>query len=194
MRTRVRGWRWRRNPLRRHSDVVEAWTALVVMVLLLVGAPLAGMLAGWWAYDDGRAQAAQQRADRHRVPAVLLEDAPKEEASVQGGKQPLYEAKVRWTVSGQGTRTGPGLVPAGAKRGEHTEVWLNAAGQSVTPPITDAAVWQATLTTGVWAAGSAAGLVLGAHFVVRRVAQRHRMAEWEREWERMGPEWGRRTA
>lgn len=41
MRTRVHGWRWRRNPLRRHSDVVEAWTALIVAVLLLVGAPLA---------------------------------------------------------------------------------------------------------------------------------------------------------
>lgn len=30
MRDRVRGWRRRDNPLRRRSDVVEAWTALFV--------------------------------------------------------------------------------------------------------------------------------------------------------------------
>src|SRR5207237_251923 len=43
MRTRVYGWRWRRNPLRRRSDVVEAWTVLVVAVLLSVVAPLVGV-------------------------------------------------------------------------------------------------------------------------------------------------------
>ncbi|MGQ4333511.1 hypothetical protein [Streptomyces hayashii] len=46
MRSGVRGWRRRDNPLRRRSDVVEAWTALVVATLLLVVAPLAGALAG----------------------------------------------------------------------------------------------------------------------------------------------------
>ncbi|MER7187064.1 3-deoxy-7-phosphoheptulonate synthase, partial [Streptomyces hyaluromycini] len=52
MRTRVRGWRWRQNPLRRKSDVVEAWIALAVAVLLGVAAPLAGALTGLWAYEQ----------------------------------------------------------------------------------------------------------------------------------------------
>lgn len=42
MRTRMWGRRLRRNPLRRRSDVVEAWTVLAVAVLLLLGAPLLG--------------------------------------------------------------------------------------------------------------------------------------------------------
>ncbi|NSL42795.1 hypothetical protein HO151_00845, partial [Streptomyces sp. 8P21H-1] len=51
----------RHNPLRRRSDVVEAWTALVVAVLLCAGAPLAGLGVGWWAYDGARDTAAVQR-------------------------------------------------------------------------------------------------------------------------------------
>jgi hypothetical protein len=65
MRTRLRGWRRRRNPLRRRSDVVEAWTVLAVAVLLFVGAPLAGAAVGWWRYDNAQARAAAQRAERH---------------------------------------------------------------------------------------------------------------------------------
>ncbi|MEU2879366.1 hypothetical protein ABZ651_24505, partial [Streptomyces sp. NPDC007070] len=33
----VRWWRWRRNPLRRTSDVVEAWLLLVAWTLAVLG-------------------------------------------------------------------------------------------------------------------------------------------------------------
>ena len=39
-------WRWRRNPLRRRSDLVEAWAGLATAVAVGVGAPLAGCSAG----------------------------------------------------------------------------------------------------------------------------------------------------
>ncbi len=194
MRTRVRGWRWRRNPLRRRSDVVEAWMTLLVAVLLLVGAPLAGTAAGWWAYGNAHATQVAQRAQHHQVPAVLAEDAPAAGPTTQGGKQPLYQVKVRWTEPGKGTRTTVTEVPAGSRRGDHTEVWLDAKGHGVAPPPSDAAVWQHTLTAGVWAAGGVAGTVLLARAVLSRVAERHRMAEWEAEWARTGPDWRRRTA
>lgn len=194
MRTRVRGWRWRRNPLRRRSDVVEAWTALIVAVLLCVGAPLVGTAAGWRAYDSGHGTQVVQRAERHQVSAVLVEDAPAAVPSAQGAKQPLYEVKVRWTEPGKGTQTTLAEVPAGSRRGEHAAVWLDARGHGVAPPTTDAAVWQHALTAGVWAAGGVVGVVLLARTVIGRVAERHRMAEWEAEWARTGPEWRRRTA
>ncbi|MDQ1034468.1 hypothetical protein QFZ75_000884 [Streptomyces sp. V3I8] len=41
-RTRVPGRRWREDPLRRHSDVAEAWVVLVTWVLATVGAIAAG--------------------------------------------------------------------------------------------------------------------------------------------------------
>jgi hypothetical protein len=36
--------------------------------------------------------------------------------------------------------------------------------------------------------------VLLGHAVLRRVALRHRLAEWDREWAWTGPEWSRRSA
>jgi len=55
-------------------------------------------------------------------------------------------------------------------------------------------VWQHTVTVGVWVAGGVAGLVLLASAVTRRVALRHRLAEWERDWALTEPEWTRRRA
>ncbi|MEV5987749.1 hypothetical protein AB0L85_22500 [Streptomyces sp. NPDC052051] len=194
MRTRVRGWRWRRNPLRRRSDVIEAWTALILALLLCVGAPLAGVVAGLWAYGTVHATQVTQRAQRHEVPAVLVEDAPAAAPSTQNGNQPLYRVKVHWTDPGKGTRTAYAQVPAGSRQGERTEVWLDARGHGVAPPVSDAAVWQHSVSAGVWAAGGVAGTVLLSRAVIRRVAERHRMAEWEAEWARTGPEWRRHTA
>ncbi|MFJ8357288.1 hypothetical protein [Streptomyces sp. NPDC093984] len=194
MRTRVHGWRWKRNPLRRRCDVVEAWTALIVAVLLCVGAPLVGTAVGWRAYEQGQATQVAQRAERHQVAAVLAEDAPAAAPATQGGKQPLYPAKVRWSEPGKGTLTTIAEVPAGSRSGDRVPVWLDSRDRGVAPPPSDGAVWQHALTAGVWAAGGMAGTVLLARAVTRRVAERHRMAEWEAEWARTGPEWGRRTA
>jgi hypothetical protein len=194
MRTRVRGWRWRRNSLRRRSDVVEACTVTVIAMLLLLGVPLAGVAAGWWAHDATQAKAAEQHAERHRMRAVVVENAPAAIPTTPGGKQHTYWVRVRWTVPGDGARTGSARVPAGTRRGENAGVWVDAQGRSVGPPLNDTAVWQHTVITGALTSGCVASVVLLAHFAVRRVAARHRLAEWEREWARTGPEWRRRTA
>ncbi|CAM5267978.1 Rv1733c family protein [Streptomyces aurantiogriseus] len=194
MRTRVRGWRWRRNPLRRRSDVVAAWTALVVAVLLLVGAPLTGALVGRWAHDDARAMAAEQRAERQRVRAEVVGRPPDALPTVHGGQDDWYRVAVRWTEPGQGTRTATARVAAGTHQGDVVDVWFDARGRSVGPPADGTAVWQHTVTMGVSSAGGAAVTVLLGHAVVRRVAMRHRLAEWDREWARTGPEWSGRRA
>ncbi|EGG43431.1 integral membrane protein [Streptomyces griseoaurantiacus M045] len=194
MRTRVRGWRWRRNPLRRRSDVFEAWATLVVAVLLCVGVPLAGAMTSVRAYEQARAQATVQRAERHQVSAVLLENAPAAVTSAEGGKQPLYRVRIQWTAPDTGaTHSGRALVPAGTRQGDRAQVWLDRQDRGVEAPMTDTMVWQHTLTTGIWATGGAATVVLLGKVVMRRVSERHRMAEWEREWERTEPEWRNRT-
>lgn len=194
MRTRVRGWRRRRNPLRRRSDVIEAWTALVVAVLLLVGAPLAGAFAGWWAHDEARAVAAAQRADRHRVRAEVVGKAPDRLPTAQGGRQHSYRVQVRWTDPATGAHTTTARVPAGARHGDKVVLWFDAKGRSVRPPPGSTAIWQHTVTLGMAAAGATAAAVLLARAVVRRVSAGHRLAEWEREWARTEPEWTRRRA
>ncbi|BBC29920.1 hypothetical protein SGFS_012140 [Streptomyces graminofaciens] len=187
-------WRWRHNPLRRRSDVVEAWTVLIVALLLFVCAPAAGILAGWAAHGGAQAEADARRAALDRVSAVITKDAPASMPSVESSKVPTYWTAARWTEPGGGTTTGEALVPAGTERGDRADVWLDERGRSVEPPPTDTAVWQHTLAMGTCATGGVVGAVLVTYFVVRRVAARHRLDEWEQEWARTGPDWGHRPA
>ncbi|MFF4315145.1 Rv1733c family protein [Streptomyces sp. 900105755] len=195
MRTRVRGWRWRYNPLRRRSDVVEAWIALAVAVLLCVGGPLVGAVAGLWAHDQAQSVAAVERSERHMVRAVVVGGTPEQLPSVQGGDQAhAYQTNVRWTVPGTGTQTALARVPAGTRTGDAVDVWFDRQGHAVAPPPDDVAVWQHTVTVGLCGASGAAAVVLLGHGIVRRVALRHRLAEWEQEWARTGPDWTRGRA
>ncbi|WP_030251023.1 MULTISPECIES: hypothetical protein [unclassified Streptomyces] len=194
MRTRARGWRWRRSPLRRRSDVVEAWTVVAVAVLLCVGAPVVGAAAAWWAHGEARSVSAEQRAERHRVRAEVVGRKDDALPSVQAGGRHPYRATVRWTEPGEGTRTATARVPAGTDRGEVVDVWFDSRGRSVGPPVDGTAVWQHTLTIGTCAASGVVLVVLLGHGVVRRVALRRRLAEWERAWARTEPEWTHRRA
>ncbi|MDH6697771.1 hypothetical protein RM863_09865 [Streptomyces sp. DSM 41014] len=189
MRTRVRGWRWRQNPLRRHSDVVEAWTALLVAVLLCLGAPLAGVLAGWWAHDYAYTVAAAQRARLHEVRAEVVGLDAATQPGVGAGDGSAYRATVRWTEPHSGRHTTTAPVPPQSRQGSVVEIWLDSRGRAVPAPPGDTAVWQHAVTMGACAAGGTAGAVLLGNAVVRRTATRHRMAEWERDWARTEPEW-----
>lgn len=193
MRTRARGWRWRRNPLRRRTDTVEAWTVLVVAVLLFVGAPLVGTVAGWWAHDEARAVAVAQRAERHHVRAKVI-GKPSDSLPSVDGREHTYRVTVRWAEPGSGPRTATARVPAGTHRGETVGMWFDSHGRSVPAPPDETAVWQHTLAIGGCATGGAIGAVLFGHFVVRGVAARRRMAEWDREWALTEPQWTRREA
>ncbi|MFH8935860.1 Rv1733c family protein [Streptomyces griseosporeus] len=193
MRTRVRGWRWRKNPLRRRSDVVEAWTALGVAVLLGLGAPAAGVATGWWAHDEARTAAVQQRADRHPVRAEVVGRTPDGLSAFEGGTRRTYRVTVRWTEGGGQPRTAEARVPAGTRDGDRVEVWFDGHGRNVPPPAGDSAVWQHTLTMGTCAAGGTVAVVLLGHTVVRRVAMRRRMADWDRDWALTEPQWTRRS-
>jgi hypothetical protein len=137
--------------------------------------------------------AAEQRAERQRVRAEVVGRPPDSLPTVHG-REDSYRVAVRWTEPGEGTRTTTARVPAGTQQGDVVDVWFDARGRSVGPPADGTAVWQHTLTMGVAVAGGTSAVVLLGHAAVRRVAMRHRLDEWDREWARTGPEWSRRSA
>ncbi|MFJ3334550.1 hypothetical protein [Streptomyces sp. NPDC086766] len=190
----MRGRCRRHNPLRRRSDVVEAWTTLAVAVLLFLGAPLAGVAAAWWAHDAARAVAAAERADRHRVRAEVVGRVPGSPSVAQSGGEHTVRAEVRWDEAGRQARTAVARVPAAARHGDRVDVWFDSRGRTVSSPPDATTVWQHTVTVGAAVTGGAVALVLLVHSAVRREALRRRLAEWEREWARLGPEWTRRRA
>ncbi|MGC0333800.1 hypothetical protein RKD23_006790 [Streptomyces sp. SAI-170] len=187
-------WRWRPNELRRRSDVVEAWTVLAVAVLLLIGSPLAGCAAAWWAYSDASAHADALRADRHTVRAEVVGEARAAAPSVQGGRPVTQRVMVRWTDEDGSAHSGRAAIPAEARRGDVVDLWLDSRGRAVPPPPDDSVVWQHSLALGICGTAGAASVVLLGHSVVRRTAERHRLAEWERDWARTEPQWTRRRA
>ncbi|MEU9137543.1 hypothetical protein AB0D33_16510 [Streptomyces sp. NPDC048404] len=194
MRTRVRGWRWRRNPLRRRSDVVEAWWALAVCVLVFVGAPLVGAGAAWWTYDGAQAHAAARRAAQHHVRAVLVEDVPTAVPSRPGARPRSSSARVRWTEPDGTRQTRLVGVPPGLRRGTSVDVWTDARGRIVRPAPSSSMILQQALAMGVFTSAGTVSVLFVAHLCVRRALARRRLAQWEHDWARTEPDWTRRTA
>lgn len=193
MRTRIRGRHWRRNPLRRRSDVVEAWTKVLVALLLFVAAPALGAATAWWGHGQAQAIVAEQRAERHHVRATVVDRTPAP-CRPESSADSTYRATVHWKAPDGTEKSTTARVPADTRHGDTVDVWLDSRGQSVPPPSDSAEIWQHSATIGSFTTIGTVLTVLLAHRAVRAVAMRHRMAEWDRDWALTEPQWTHRRA
>ncbi|WP_405884733.1 hypothetical protein OG762_42200 [Streptomyces sp. NBC_01136] len=180
-------WRWRRNPLRRRSDALEAWIVLVAWTLTVLGGVLTGLLATQ-SVEDGLAR---QRAEWHSVLALLDDDVPKSTASATGAD--MVWAKVHWTAADGSPRAGQARVSVGSPAGTSVTVWTDAEGRLVTKPATPSQAQLRASLVGVLAGVSVGGLPFVGGRLIRGRMERRRMAQWDEEWQRIGPLWGRKT-
>ncbi|WP_369386923.1 hypothetical protein AB5J72_04375 [Streptomyces sp. CG1] len=183
---RVRLWRWRRNPLRRHSDVVEAWIVLATWVLAVLGGAVAGLAA---AHSADAAFAARQ-ARVHAESAVLTDSAASSPTSGTGYDDGQVWVTVRWTDTHGTVHTDRTKVRPGTPAGSQVTVWTNRAGHVVSAPVTGAAADLQAALTGALVAPSVGAAVWSAGWLVRTRLIRRRMAEWDEEWKQIGPRWG----
>ncbi|WP_179851792.1 hypothetical protein [Streptomyces sp. Ag109_G2-15] len=180
-------WRWRRNPLRRRADVVEAWVVLAAWLLTV----LVGVLAGLTAARSVEHGLARERAAWHPAVARVVAKAPGSATSAGGGER--VWAEVRWTVADGSAHTGQARVAPGSKAGTPVTVWTDPQGHLVTRPTTASeATFRATLIGGLVGASAAAVPFIGG-LVLRGRLERRRMNHWDAEWARLGPQWGRMT-
>ncbi|MFF1273240.1 hypothetical protein ACFVZC_07500 [Streptomyces marokkonensis] len=186
---RVRLWRWRRNPLRRRSDLVEAWLTLATLVLALLVGAFAGLAAA--GVVD---RSLEDRRERTRpVTAVLVEDARDAlPAPVAEDGDGGVWAKVRWTAPDGTARTGRAEVEPGSRAGTEATVWNDTAGRLVSAPPEGAEAGFQIVMAGVTVAVATGGLVLLGGWLVRSRLQWRRLAEWEAEWRRVEPSWRKR--
>ncbi|ANS70178.1 proline rich protein membrane protein [Streptomyces lincolnensis] len=123
--TKLRFWRWRRNPLRRRSDVTEAWIVLAVWAFTLLGGSVAGQIA---AMPLERALDAR-RAEIRPMSAVVTQDAPGTPASVRfGGTGDTVWVGVRWTTADGATQVGRTKAEPGTAEGDRVTVWTDRTG------------------------------------------------------------------
>ncbi|MFI1828197.1 hypothetical protein ACH41E_17375 [Streptomyces sp. NPDC020412] len=184
-----RAWRWRRNPLRRRSDVVDAWIGLLLAFLLFVGAPLAGALTGWAVHTQEAAQADRLRATSHSVQAVVTDRLPRADAdSQQVGGGVLLPATVRWTTA-DGTRSGVAKVPAGTEQGGSVQIRVDDRGNVVPPVRSDVVIAADAIETGSVVTAATFLVVGGARLTANALSTHHHLVEWERDWVKTAPDW-----
>ncbi|MGW1162281.1 Rv1733c family protein [Streptomyces sp. NPDC002513] len=183
---RVWWWRWRRNPLRRRSDVLEAWVVLTVWVVTVVGGVLTG-LAATHSVEHGLAR---ERAEWRPVVALLTRDAPK--ATTASGAGRVW-ADVRWTGTDGRSHAGQARAAAGSRAGAAVTVWTDGNGSLVTRPASPSAARIRAAMVGVLVGTSVATVPYLVGRIVRERLERRRMARWDASWARFGPMWGRKT-
>ncbi|KOG29032.1 Rv1733c family protein [Streptomyces resistomycificus] len=183
-------WRWRRNPLKRGADVLEAWVVLGAWVLTLLAGVLAGLAVTW----SVERELARERVEWRPVVARLAEQAPgtSDGASETVSGERVW-AEVRWTMADGSAHEGQVRVPPGSTFGAPVTVWTDPQGRLVSEPATPAqARLRAALIGGL--IGASAGTV---PFVCGRVLrgrlERRRLDRWDTEWALLGPLWGRTT-
>ncbi|CAM5690046.1 ABC transporter permease OS=Streptomyces griseorubiginosus OX=67304 GN=AQJ54_34365 PE=4 SV=1 [Streptomyces griseorubiginosus] len=132
---RVLLWRWRRNPLRRATDLAQAWIGLGLFLAVLAALPVAMIMVGDTAHAHWTTTARHQMATRHDLPAVLVHDAPRHpEPGSDEAEKALYPATVRFTDPRGHTRTAETDVEPGLTAGSTVRVWVTAGESSRTLP------------------------------------------------------------
>ncbi|MFI9803905.1 hypothetical protein ACIHEJ_05960 [Streptomyces sp. NPDC052301] len=180
-------WRWRRNPLRRRADVVEAWVVLGAWLLTVLVGVATGLVAAR-SVEDGLAR---ERATWRPAVAHVVQRAPgRSSASHASGGERVW-TKVRWTVTDGSAHTGRVRVEPGSRAGTPVTVWTDPQGHLVSRPTSATeAAFRGDLI-GILVGVSAAAVPLVGGLALRGRLERRRMAAWDTEWARLGPQWGR---
>jgi hypothetical protein len=181
-------WRWRRNPLKRGLDRVEAWAGLTAACAALFAAPTTGVLAG-----DALADNLRDKSGWHRTTGVLLEDAHPLGSSSMDTENPQVFTTVEWHTQDGTSHTGQAPVRAGSQAHTKVTVWLDSDGAPrLPPPSSGAASAQGAAVGGLAGAGTVLVIVAGYGVVRHRIGVRS-AREWEREWAQVGPHWSEHT-
>lgn len=182
--------RWRRNPLRRRSDLVRAWIALAAVTAILGAVPVAAVAVGRAAHGSLSAAADTRAASLHLVTAVVERDAPRHpEPGSDEADLARYPAPVRWTGPDGRVHRGETEVPAGVSAGTTVALWCDDRGRAVRAPMSPEEVrnrsvgWAAVAGVSVAVAGAVVYAVVG------RFLDRRRLAEWDAAWAAAAPRW-----
>ncbi|GAA3140566.1 Rv1733c family protein [Streptomyces echinatus] len=189
-------WRWRHNPLRRTTDLAEAWVALVALLLITVAAPVTGCLVGASAQDSLQRSARQQRHTRHAVTATVVRKLggalPEADPVTTSGREAHSRVLARWTAPDGTRRHGPVLADLRSPhRGDRFELWTDRHGRITTRPLDSATATTNAVLAGIGAALLTAALVETARRLTVWRLVRRRYARWDQAWDRAGPDWGK---
>jgi hypothetical protein len=186
----VRWWRWRRNPLRRPSDLLQAWIGLILAITVAITGPLAAWAVSTAVHGALTATAKEQARTGRHTTAALLNDAPGHpEPGSAEARETQYPVKVRYTAPDGTARTATTDVNPALPAGHRVRVWTNAEGTLTKPPMPPDEIRNRAVGAGALTA--LAVLITGtlAYRLTARVLDQRRMRAWEAEWQQNARRW-----
>ncbi|WP_405620954.1 hypothetical protein OG292_36225 [Streptomyces sp. NBC_01511] len=192
--------RWRHNPLRRTTDLVEAWVALGALLLMLLAVPAVGWLSGTRTDDAFRRTIHAQHEERHRTQATVVRFAtaparvmydPEASTERETGRPVI----AKWTAP-DGSRHTERVraAPAAVRAGDTFPVWTDGGGQLARRPADLTTARTHAVLAGLGVAAVAAGLVEAARRLAVWNLRQRRYARLDLAWAEAGPDWGRTGA
>ncbi len=179
-----------RNPLRRRSDRVESSIMAALLATFLIGAPITAIAAGHLAHAGAlRAQQGQQAW--HRVPAMLLDTAPKG-ASFKNQSATFTWVRARWTAPDGSVRVGEVPAAAGTRAGSTVHIWVDRAGAVTSTPLTATQIVGRVAAAATFAPIAVGVVLLGMGALARRLLERRSLTRWAAAWEAIEPQWSHR--
>ncbi|MFE2032313.1 hypothetical protein ACFXBB_03425 [Streptomyces scopuliridis] len=179
------------NPLRRPADRLRVLVNVLLIVVLIIGLPLAGWAAGTLTYDHYQGITHSQNLGKHQVTAHLTANASHlVPGAVPGGA--VGTAPVSWT-DGSGTHTSRTVVTEGQKKGTPIRIWVDRTDRITLPPENSSVGLITGVTAGIVAASAAAVFVSGARAGFHRSLDRRLDAQWDKEWAEVEPKWSHRS-
>ncbi len=179
-----------RNPLRRRSDRAETSIMAALLAVFLIGAPVTAVAASNVAHAAA-VQARHARQESHRVPAILLEAAPKN-AGFMYQSATFAWVRARWKAPNGSVRVGEIPAVGGTRAGSTVRVWVDNSGRVTSAPLTTAQIIHRAVATVILAPIALAVLLLSMAAMARRLLERRRLAGWEAGWEAIEPQWTHR--
>lgn len=164
---------FRRNPLLRASDRIEAAAMAVAVIVSLLAISVACAL-GTAVHDAQRATYAQQHHSRQPVTATITDDPAAHKIS----RTNTVTMTARWSAAGA-EHTGAVTTHTAAKPGDHVTIWVDNTGALTDEPTpaSRAEIDAVTAALFAWTAvTTTASLLLGA---VRVLCNRIRAIGWQ---------------
>ncbi|MFI1000429.1 hypothetical protein ACIP10_18930 [Streptomyces galbus] len=189
-------WRWRHNPLRRTTDLVEAWVALSALLLILFAAPVAGCLLGSAAQGALQDAVRRQQSSRYEVAATVVRELDDATLGIDpesaSGRDAHSRVLADWTAPDGTARHGAVVADLGSPHtGDHFPLWTDEQGRVTARPLDPATATTHAVLAGVGGAILTAGVVEAVRRLVVWRQVRRRYARWDQAWSKAGPDWGR---
>ncbi|UQI46539.1 hypothetical protein M1P56_20385 [Streptomyces sp. HU2014] len=191
-------WRWRRNPLRRRTDALEAWICVAAVALMLLAGTAVGWATGTLAHKALRETVREQQRHRHLVTATALRTlrsrptgTDREAATEREGHLRVI---ARWPGPEGERLSGVVAVRDAADPGHRFRLWTDDQGRVAGRPMDRGTATVHAVLAGAGAGAGAAGLIEGCRRVVVWRLTRRRYADWDRSWRQAAHTWGRADA